>query len=82
MAWVYILKGKRYYVGSTPQLLKDRLRQHRRGHTHTTKRIGKWNLVWQKKFSTLEQAREAERKIKKWKSSKMIEPLIEGKIDV
>ncbi len=81
MAWVYILKGKRYYVGSTSALL-NRLVQHRRGHTPTTKRIGEWHLIWQKEFSTLKEARAMESKIKKWKSRKMIGLLIEGKIDL
>jgi len=81
MAWVYILKGRRYYVGSTPTLI-NRLKDHRRGNTHTTKRIGNWRLVWQKEFFTIKEARNAEFKIKKWKSSKMIDFLINEKISL
>jgi len=81
MAWAYVLKGKRYYIGSTLDLV-ERIKQHERGHTYTTKRIGKWELIWQKEFSNLKEARAAERKIKKWKSTKMIEFLIENKINL
>ena len=81
MAWVYILKGKRYYIGSTMNL-KKRLQDHLRGNTHTTKRIGEWYLVWQKEFDNLSDARNAEVKIKKWKSRKMIEFLIEEKVNI
>ncbi|MDQ3414492.1 MAG: GIY-YIG nuclease family protein, partial [Verrucomicrobiota bacterium] len=41
MAGVYILKGStgRHYIGSTVDL-EQRLEQHRRGHTYTTRRLG------------------------------------------
>jgi hypothetical protein len=54
MAWVYILKGsKRHYLGWTVDL-DARLAQHRRGHTHTTKRLGETlELVASKEFATL-----------------------------
>ena len=64
---VYILGGKRYYVGSTNDLDR-RLEEHRMGHTHTTIRIGEWEL---KKFipcSTLEEARTLENAIKRSKN--------------
>ncbi|PIR48665.1 excinuclease ABC subunit C [Candidatus Peregrinibacteria bacterium CG10_big_fil_rev_8_21_14_0_10_55_24] len=64
---VYILQGTRYYVGSTNDLDR-RLLEHANGHTHTTKRIGKWEL---KKFipcHSLEEARSLETRIKKSKN--------------
>src|SRR5438270_4985198 len=66
MGWVYILKGaKRHYVGSTVDL-NARLAQHERGHTHTTKRLGKkLELVASKEFATLTEARNVERMLKK-----------------
>ncbi len=69
MAWVYILKGSRYYVGSTPTLIK-RLRDHRRGNTHTTKRIGDWKLTKVIYCKTLNEARALEVRIKKSKNIK------------
>ena len=64
---VYILKGTRYYVGSTTDL-DHRLFQHRNGHTHTTKRIGDWELVRFFPCNTIEDARRLESKIKKSKN--------------
>ncbi|OGJ59086.1 hypothetical protein A2635_00125 [Candidatus Peribacteria bacterium RIFCSPHIGHO2_01_FULL_51_9] len=64
---VYILRGSRHYVGSTDDL-ERRLRQHKRGHTHTTKRIGQWTLLKFIPCVTLEDARTLERKIKKSKN--------------
>ncbi|MBI5414291.1 GIY-YIG nuclease family protein [Candidatus Peregrinibacteria bacterium] len=64
MAFVYILRGERWYVGSTIDLSR-RIKEHARGKTHTTKRIGDWKL--EKIFSTgtLKEAQELERRIKR-----------------
>jgi predicted GIY-YIG superfamily endonuclease len=64
---VYILKGNRHYVGSTDDLDR-RLLQHKHGHTHTTKRIGKWSLVKFIECVSLKDAKELEREIKKSKN--------------
>ena len=66
---VYILEGPRLYVGSTEDLDR-RLFEHIRGHTHTTKRIKKWEL---RKFfpcSSIEHARILEKKIKRSKNTR------------
>ncbi len=65
---VYILKGTRYYVGSTDDLDR-RLIQHRDGHTHTTRRIGDWNLVKFFPCGTIQEARKLEAKIKRSKNA-------------
>ncbi len=72
MAWVYILRGSsgRHYIGSTPDLAA-RLAQHRRGHTHTTKRIGDFQVVAQREYSTLKEAREIERFLKAKKKPRL-----------
>ncbi|HKL44159.1 MAG TPA: GIY-YIG nuclease family protein [Candidatus Absconditabacterales bacterium] len=41
---VYILKGKRYYVGYTGNL-KLRLEDHKKGTTKTTRELGDWEFV-------------------------------------
>jgi predicted GIY-YIG superfamily endonuclease len=64
---VYILKGSRFYVGSTVDLDR-RLLQHMQGHTHTTKRIGAWVLQKFIPCRSIEEARSLERTIKKSKN--------------
>ena len=57
-AWVYILRGSsgRHYIGSTVNL-ERRVAEHRRGHTHTTTRIGdEIELVAGRAYETLEEA--------------------------
>ena len=67
MAWVYILGGSsgRYYVGSCVDLDA----QHLRGHTATTKRLGKkLEIVAKKEMPTLADARRIERELKRKKN--------------
>ncbi len=65
MAWVYILKG------STVDL-NARLHQHRRGHTHTTKRLGeKLELIASKEVATLKEAPSVERMLRAKKNPKL-----------
>ena len=59
MAWVYMLRGSsgRYYIGSTTDMQR-RLEQHRRGHTHSTRRLGHTlELAATLEVSTLTEAR-------------------------
>jgi putative endonuclease len=65
MAWVYILKGStgRHYIGSTVDL-EQRIDQQQRGHTYTTRRLGKLSLAAAREVSTLAEARQIERKLK------------------
>jgi predicted GIY-YIG superfamily endonuclease len=61
----YILRGSsgRHYIGSTPDLAA-RLTQRRRSHTHTTQRIGDFQVVAQREYLTLKKARDIERFLK------------------
>jgi predicted GIY-YIG superfamily endonuclease len=45
--------------------------QHRRGHTHTTKRIGMFEVVAQREYATLKEARDIERTLKAKKNPKL-----------
>ena len=77
---LYFKKTNRYYVGSTTDLPR-RLKQHRSGHTHSTKRLGDFDLVFDQSFQTIGEARSIESKIKKWKRRDFIEKIInDGKI--
>ena len=73
MPWVYILRGSsgRHYIGSCIDL-ETRFAQHLRGHTATTKRLGdSLEIVAKKKVSSLGEARELERKLKRKKNPRL-----------
>ena len=61
---VYILKGTRFYIGSTSNL-EQRINQHKAGSVYSTKRIGEWKLVRVIECENINDARTLERKIKK-----------------
>jgi len=61
---VYILKGKRFYVGYTGNLQR-RLEEHKRGQTKTTRELGLWELVKVIPCVTKTEAIILERKIKR-----------------
>ncbi|HNV52436.1 MAG TPA: GIY-YIG nuclease family protein [Tenuifilaceae bacterium] len=66
----------RYYVGSTRDVLAERLRRHNAHHKGFTGKISDWALVYSESFDTFEAAYARERQIKSWKSRKKIEELI------
>lgn len=78
MAYAYILKtaSDDYYVGSTDNLEK-RLLAHRAGKVKSTKSKLPLQLVFKEYYKTKAEAQKKEYKIKKWKSKKMIERMIE-----
>jgi putative endonuclease len=70
MAWVYILESAsgRFYIGSTTDLDR-RVGEHRRGHTHTTTRLGGGlNVAAALQVATLAEARSIERELKRKKN--------------
>jgi len=78
MCWFYILKNEitnKYYTGSTVNL-KERLKQHLRGNTRTTRVLKTYQLVYWEKFDKIVAARRREKQIKSFKSKKYIEWLI------
>ncbi len=60
----------------------DRLRRHLSNHTGFTSKSKDWVLVHSQKFSNKSQAYARERKVKSWKSRKMIEELVQGSNDI
>ncbi|MBA7698632.1 hypothetical protein ES703_107311 [subsurface metagenome] len=79
MPYVYILESvrdNRYYIGSTKNL-NDRLRHHKGGFTHSTKRFGDVKLVLKQKFPSLEKARYIEKKLKNLKRKDYLKKIIE-----
>ena len=83
--FLYILRSEvkqTYYTGISND--PDR-RLHFHNHSDTRKhtlRYRPWALAYRHEFQTKEKALAAERKVKSWKSKKMIRLLIEGKIAI
>ena len=80
MHYTYILYSAiltKYYVGHTSDL-KEREARHNRGGIKFTSKGRPWLLVYSEEFETKAAAHKREREIKKWKSRKMIEKLIES----
>ena len=82
--YLYILKSKisdKYYIGisKNPEI---RLSYHNTKEKGFTLRYRPWEIVFTKKYLNKALASEAERKLKNWKSKKMVEKLISGKINI
>ncbi|NOX16757.1 MAG: GIY-YIG nuclease family protein [Chlorobi bacterium] len=78
--YTYILFSRsknRFYTGSTNDLNR-RFEEHNSGHTKSTKSGIPWEFVFTKSFNNNSDARKFEMKIKKMKSRKFIEQLIES----
>jgi len=76
---VYILKSKvdgSFYIGQTNDI-NDRLIRHNSGRAKYTKNKVPWDLVYSEKFDSRSKALQREKEIKSWKSSKLINKLIE-----
>ena len=82
MYTVYILqsnKTNKFYIGETSNL-ERRLKEHRQAKTSFGKINKSISLIYSKKVQTLSEARKMESFLKRQKSHKFIEKLIEGKI--
>jgi len=74
---VYILQSQkdgRYYVGHTKDL-SNRLEQHNRGASKSTRNHRPWRLVYCENFATKKDSIKRENQIKKQKSRSYIENL-------
>jgi len=77
--FVYIIYSgefDRYYIGQTENLAQ-RLDQHMEGKSKYTSRAKDWEIKYVEEFESREAAMKREREIKKKKSRKFIEYLIE-----
>ena len=73
---IYSPSRDKYYVGSSSDLLTERLRRHNSVHGGYTGHTGDWRLVYSEEWPETGSARKREMQIKKWKSRRMIEALI------
>ena len=78
MPRVYILQFSEgeFYIGSTVDL-DLRLKQHARGQTPSTKRLGRGKLVLAQEYLTLAAARSVEYKLKKLKRRDYIAKIVQ-----
>ena len=72
---IYSAKLNKYYVGACTEL-ERRLYEHNIGHSKFTSTGVPWVLKYSKEFETLAEAKKWELYIKKMKSRKYIEQLI------
>jgi len=56
--------------------INQRLRRHMTDHKGYTARAKDWKIVFQQNFENISEAKLFEKKIKNWKSRKMLEQLI------
>jgi putative endonuclease len=78
MYYTYILFSSdlnRYYIGYSSNV-EERLAKHNNHHKGFTNAGNDWEIVFTRAFETKQEALSFERKIKSWKSRKMIEQLI------
>ncbi len=78
MGIVYILKSLvngRYYIGSTNNL-RRRLFEHNHGKTKSISFTRPYELVFKQIYSSVLEARRVERKLKNFKSRRIIEKII------
>ena len=66
----------KYYIGSTGEILEERLRKHNTDHKGFTGGKGDWKIVYYEVHIDKRTAIKREQEIKKWKSRKLIEKLI------
>ncbi|MES1180765.1 MAG: GIY-YIG nuclease family protein [Verrucomicrobiota bacterium] len=81
MAWVYILRGAagRHYIGSTTNFDR-RIEEHRRGNTHTTRRLGgDIQIVDVLEVATAEEARDLEFQMKRKKNPQLALALLQNR---
>ncbi len=81
MFYTYIIYSKtidKYYVGSC-QDIQQRLNDHLNSRSKYTKVAKDWELRYVERFDTRSEAYQREMQIKKMKSRKYIETLIENK---
>jgi putative endonuclease len=81
MPFVYILQSEktgRYYIGSTNDL-ERRLDEHNSGHTSSLLYQRPMKIVFKKVYGSILEARQIERKLKKYKSRSIIERIIQDR---
>jgi putative endonuclease len=82
IGYVYVLQSKKnghFYIGSCGNV-ERRLIEHNQGLNKSTKNFIPWELKLSQRYEDIKTARQIEFKIKKLKSRKIIERIIEEQI--
>jgi len=82
MPTFYILHSSslnRYYIGSTRGEIAGRLYRHLNMHKGYTSAATDWLVVYAEIFDDYSLALKRELQVKKWKSRKMLDRLVQGK---
>lgn len=82
--FLYILQSVnsgKYYVGISSDPVR-RLEFHNTIETGYTSRYRPWKIVYTKCYSTRDEARKAEQKLKRWKSRAMIKKVINREVEI
>ena len=80
MFYVYILYSESFdsfYIGQTNNL-DSRLERHNKGYVKSTKSKRPWKLVYSESFETRSESMKRESYLKKMKSKKFIEELVDS----
>jgi putative endonuclease len=78
MYYIYIIQSQKngsYYIGSSGKPDK-RILEHNMGNTKSTRLLRPWKLIFKQKFELPSEARRIEKKLKTFKSRKIIEQII------
>ena len=81
MSTVYILYSaskSNYYIGFTGDNIAGRLRKHNSNHKGFTGTSPDWKIVYKEEYLLKNDTMFREIQIKKWKSKKMIEKIIDS----
>jgi putative endonuclease len=76
---VYILESQtysRFYIGAS-ECPEKRLIGHNSNNTISTRNKGPWKIVFQKEYPSIKEAKSIEKKLKKLKSRKILEKIIQ-----
>ncbi|OAB29141.1 putative endonuclease [Flavobacterium fryxellicola] len=80
MNYFYILYSaalNQYYIGHTSESLQERLRKHLSNHAGFTSKSKDCIIVYHEEFETKSLAYKRELEVKKWKSRKKLEKMIQ-----
>ena len=80
---IYILRSQssgKFYIGCSSDPVR-RFEEHFCNKSSSTRRRGPWQVVWTESYNNKTEALKREKQIKRWKSHKAIERLIDSGVE-